>query len=81
MAISNNSGTVHGSPPMPSGNFLPGPNFFFRGGNSGPHNATNTGGLAQDISMDQPCAYSVSLGWSTRQYLTSGVSTQILYCK
>lgn len=81
MAISNNSGTVHGAPPMPSGSFLPGPNFFFRGGNSGPHNATNTGGFAQDISMDPPCAYSVSLAWMTRQYLTSAVSTQILYCK
>ena len=81
MAISNNSGTVHSAPPMPSGSFLPGPNFFFRGGNSGPHNGTNTGGFAQDISMDPPCAYSVSLAWSTRQYLTSGTSTQILYCK
>ncbi len=81
MAISNNGGTVHGAPPMPSGSFMPGPNFFFRGGNSGPHNAMNTGGFAQNISMDLPCAYSVSLSWSTRQYLTSGASTQILYCK
>lgn len=81
MAISNNSGTIHGAPPMPRGSFLPGPNFFFRGGNSGPHNGSNTGGFAQDISMDSPCAYSVSLGWSTRQYLTGGTSTQILYCK
>jgi hypothetical protein len=81
MAISNNGGTVHGAPPMPLGNFLPGPNFFFRGGNGGPHNGTNTGGFAQNIAMDLPCAYSVSLGWSTRQYLTGGSSTQILYCK
>jgi len=81
MAISNNGGTVHGAPPMPSGSFLPGPNFFFRGGNGGPHNGTNTGGFAQDISTDPPCAYRVSLAWSTRQYLTSGTDTQILYCK
>lgn len=81
LAISNNGGTVHGAPPMPRGSFLPGPNFFFRGGNGGPHNGTNTGGFAQGISMDPPCAYSVSLSWSTRQYLTSGTTTQILYCK
>jgi hypothetical protein len=80
MSISNNSGTVHAAPPMPSGSFAPS-NIFFRGGNSGPHNSTNTGGFAQNISGDPPCAYSVSLGWSTRQYLTSGTSTQILYCK
>jgi hypothetical protein len=81
MAISNNGGTVHGAPPMPSGSFLPGPNFFFRGGNGGPHNGSNTGGFAQNVAGDPPCAYSVSLAWSTRQYLTSGTSTQILYCK
>ncbi len=81
MAIANNGGTVHAAPPMPHGSFLPGPNFFFRGGNGGPHNGTNTGGFAQNISMDPPCAYSVSLSWSTRQYLTGGASTQILYCK
>lgn len=80
LAISNNSGTVHGAPPMPNGSFLPA-NFLFRGGNSGPHNLSNTGGFAQSIVGDQPCAYSCSLGWSTRQYLTSGTSTQILYCK
>src|SRR5947199_8489738 len=49
MAISNNGGTVHGAPPMPSGSFLPGPNFFFRGGNSGPDNVPNPGGFAQYI--------------------------------
>ena len=81
MAIANNGGTVHGAPPMPAGSFLPGPNFFFRGGNSGPHNGTNTGGFAQNIATDPPCAYSVGLSWSTRQYLASGSSTQILYCK
>jgi len=81
LAISNNGGTAHGAPPMPSGNFLPGPNFFFRGGNGGPHNGTNTGGFVQNIAGDPPCAYRVSLGWSTRQYLTSGTSTEILYCK
>jgi len=81
LAISNNSGTVHGAPPMPHGSFLPGPNFFFRGGHGGPHNMSNTGGFAQDISGDGPCAYSVGLSWSTRQYLTGGTSTQILYCK
>lgn len=81
LAISNNSGTVHGAPPMPHGSFLPGPNLMFRGGNSGPHNASNTGGFAQAIGGDLPCAYSCSLSWSTRQYLTSGTTTQILYCK
>jgi hypothetical protein len=81
LAISNNTGTVHGAPPMPKGSFLPGPNLFFRGGNSGPHNGTNTGGFGQDISMDNPCAYSLSLGWSTRRYLTSGGAIQVLYCK
>jgi hypothetical protein len=81
MSISNNSGLIHGAPPLPHGNFLPGPNLFFRGGNSGPHNSTNTGGFAQDISGDAPCAYSVSLGWSRREYLSSGDSTQMLYCK
>jgi hypothetical protein len=81
LAISNNSGTVHGAPPMPSGSFLPGPNFFFRGGNGGPHNGTNTGGFAQNIAGDPPCAYSVSMSWATRQYLTGGTTTQILYCK
>jgi hypothetical protein len=80
LAISNNSGTVHGAPPMPRGSFLPA-NFLFRGGNSGPHNLSNTGGFAQNIGGDPPCAYSCSLGWSTRQYLTGGTSTQILYCK
>src|ERR1051326_642530 len=81
MSIGNNNGTVHGAPPLPSGSFLPGPNVFFRGGNGGPHNGSNTGGFPQSISGDPPCAYSLSLGWSTRQYLTSGTSTQILYCK
>jgi hypothetical protein len=75
MSISNNSGPVHLAPPMPTGSFLPGPNFLFRGGNSGP------GGFLQSIVSDPPCAYSVSLNWSTRQYLASGGSTQILYCK
>ncbi len=81
MAISNNTGTVHGAPPLPSGSFLPGPNFFFRGGNGGPHNGTNTGGFPQNVVGDPPCAYRVSLSWLTRQYLTSGVTTEILYCK
>jgi hypothetical protein len=81
MAISNNGGTVHGAPPLPSGSYLPGPNVFFRGGNGGPHNGTNTGGFTQNIAADPPCAYSLSLAWSTRQYLTGGNSTQILYCK
>jgi hypothetical protein len=81
MSISNNGGTVHGVPPMPSGSFLPGPNFFFRGGAGGPHNGTNTGGFHVNISGDAPCAYRVTLAWATRQYLTSGTNTEILYCK
>ena len=34
-------------------------------------------GLTLSLNNDDQ----VSLGWSTRQYLTSGSSTQILYCK
>jgi len=81
LAISNNSATVHPAPPLPSGSFLPGPNFLFHGGAGGPHNASNTGGFAVTISGDAPCAYRVTLGWQTRQYLTSGAATELLYCK
>ncbi|HEV8494938.1 MAG TPA: hypothetical protein VGR76_21850, partial [Candidatus Angelobacter sp.] len=88
VTISNNGGTVHPAPPMPRGSFMdpapPPPNFFFRGGNSGPHDTINhppTGGLQVDISGDSPCAYRVTLAWATREYLTSGTNTEILYCK
>jgi len=80
MAISNNTGTVHAAPPMPRGSFLPGPNFFSAEGTAA-RTMGRTGGFAQNIAGDQPCAYSCSLSWSTRQYLTGGASTQILYCK
>ena len=79
--ISNNNGLVHSAPPLPNGSFLPGPNFFFRGGAGGPHQPANNGGFAVDISADPVCAYTVVMSWQTREYLTSGVSTQILYCK
>jgi hypothetical protein len=79
--ISNNNGLVHPAPPLPNGSFLPGPNFFFRGGAGGPHQPANNGGFAVDISADPVCAYTVVMTWETRQYLTSSVSTQILYCK
>jgi len=82
--ISNNNGLVHPAPPLPNGSFLPGPpppNFFFRGGAGGPHQPANNGGFAVDISADQVCAYTVVMSWQTREYLTGGNSTQILYCK
>ena len=83
LTISSNLGTVHSAPPMPSGSFLPGPNIFFHGGNSGPHNGTNTGGFPVDISMDPPCAYRVNLNWSTRHYpqALGDDKPEILYCK
>jgi hypothetical protein len=79
--ISNNNGLVHSAPPLPNGSFLPGPNFFFRGGAGGPHQPANNGGFAVDISADPVCAYTVVMSWQTREYLTSSVSTQTLYCK
>jgi hypothetical protein len=79
--ISNNTGTLHAAPPMPNGSFLPGPNYFFRGGASGPHLPTNNGGFAVNIAADPPCAYAVTLSWQTRHYLSLPQSVQILYCK
>jgi hypothetical protein len=81
MSISNNNGVVHGAPPMPHGSFLPGPNFFFRGGASGPHQVDNLGGFPVDIHLDPKCAYRCAISWATREYLTGGGSTEILYCK
>jgi hypothetical protein len=88
VTIGNNNGTVHpplaSSPPLPAlpnASFLPGPNFFFRGGAGGPHQAANDGGLPVDVSGDGPCAYRVVLGWQTRHYQDFGHSTEILYCK
>ena len=46
LAINNNITVVHS---LVSASFPPG-GFFFRGGNSGPHNGTFTGGLAVDVS-------------------------------
>ncbi|MBI3014179.1 MAG: hypothetical protein HYY65_03725 [Candidatus Tectomicrobia bacterium] len=79
--ISNNNGVVHPAPPLPNGSFLPGPNFFFRGGAGGPHLVNGTGGFSVNISGDPTCAYAVVLSWQTRHYLSSATSTQILYCK
>ena len=79
--ISNNSGGVHPPPALPTGSFLPGPNFFFRGGAGGPHNVGGTGGVPVGIGGDPPCAYMVTLSWLTRRYGDTGHSTSIMYCK
>jgi len=81
VTISSNAGTAHPAPALPSGSFLPGPDIFFRGGASGPHNASDTGGFAVDVSGDRPCAYRVTLAWQTRQYLATGSAIELLYCK
>jgi len=86
VTISSNLGGVHPPPSMPSGTFLPAPNtpnIFFHGGNGGPHNATNTGGFALDVSADPTCAYRVNLNWSTRHYpqALGDDKPEILYCK
>lgn len=80
LGISNNSGGVHPPPALPSGSFVP-PNILFRGGAGGAHQSGGTGGFVVDISADPPCAYRVTLGWQTRHYLSSGTSTDRLYCK
>jgi len=84
LGISNNSGGVHPPPPLPNGNFAPPPpssNYLFRGGAGGPHQPTNNGGFAVNVSADPPCAYRVALSWQTRHYLSSATSTDRLYCK
>jgi hypothetical protein len=84
LGISNNSGTVHGSPPLPGAVFVPPPpatNYLFRGGSGGPHLPGNNGGFAVNVSGDAACAYRVALGWQTRHYLSSATSTDRLYCK
>jgi hypothetical protein len=88
VSIANNGGQVHpppaysGSPTvaMPDGAFTAG-GFFFRGGASGPHIPSGTGGVAVDISGDPACAYRVDLTWQTRRYGDSGHAEEILYCK
>lgn len=80
ISIGNNTGTVHSPPQTPEGHFTAG-GFFFRGGSGGPHNGSNTGGVAVSIAGDQPCAYAVNLGWLTRRWGDLGQSSQILYCK
>ncbi len=79
VSIANNGGTVHAPPQTPSGAFTTGA-YSFRGGASGPHNGTNTGGIPIDVSADPACAYSVNLGWVTRRYGDTGQSLQRLYC-
>lgn len=81
--------TVNGYLQLPSSSFLQPPNpttlpagYFFRGGNSGPHNGTNTGGFPVDIAGDPSCAYRVDLSWSTRHYpQTLNGNAEILYCR
>jgi hypothetical protein len=94
LTISSNLGLVHPSSPapgpptvngflqLPQGNFPPG-GFFFRGGNSGPHNGTFTGGFPVDISADPSCAYRVNLTWNTRHYpqALGDDKPEILYCR
>lgn len=94
LTISSNLGLIHPSSPapgpptvngflqLPSAAFPPG-GFFFRGGNSGPHNGTFTGGFPVDVSGDPSCAYRVNLSWSTRHYPQAMGSDkpEILYCR
>ncbi len=79
LAINNNITVVHS---LVSASFPPA-GFFFRGGNSGPHNGTFTGGLAVDVSADPPCAYRVNITWSTRHYPTGlgDDKPEVLYCR
>ena len=63
----------------PSAAFTTG-GYSFRGGASGPHNGTSTGGIPIDVSGDPACAYSVNLGWVTRRYLDTRQTLQRLYC-
>jgi hypothetical protein len=79
VSITSNGSTSHVPPETPSAAFTTGA-YSFRGGASGPHNGTNTGGLPIDVSGDPACAYAVNLGWVTRRYLDTGQSLQRLYC-
>ena len=79
VSINNNGGTVHVPPQTPSGAFTTG-NYSFRGGASGPHNSSFTGGILIDVSGDPACAYSVNLSWITRRYLDTAQTLQRLYC-
>lgn len=79
IGISNNSGAVHGAPPLPGQEF--GGSVLFRGGHSGPHQPSLTGGVAVDVSADPPCSYAVTLSWRTRRYGDPGHSTQVRYCR
>jgi hypothetical protein len=94
LTISSNLGLIHPSstapgPPtpngflqLPEGDFPPG-GFFFRGGNSGPHNPTFTGGFPVDVSADPSCAYVCRITWSTRHYPEALGSNlpEVLYCR
>ena len=80
ISIANNGGTVHAPPQTPEAHFAAG-GYFFRGGASGPHNSTSTGGVPIDVSLDSPCAYSVNLSWITRRWGDLGQSSQRLYCR
>jgi hypothetical protein len=80
ISIGSNGGTVHAPPQTPEAHFSAG-GYFFRGGASGPHNGTNTGGFPLDVHLDAPCAYAVNLGWITRRWGDLGQSTLRLYCR
>lgn len=89
-SIGSNSGTFHtpttpavggNNAATPAGAYTPGMAYpWFRGAAGGPHNGTNTGGLAIDIGADPHCAYAVNLSWVTRRYGDLGQGAQILYC-
>ncbi|GIG20248.1 hypothetical protein Cch01nite_09720 [Cellulomonas chitinilytica] len=79
VSITNNGGTVHSPPQTPAGAFVTGV-YSFRGGASGPHNGSGTGGIAIDVSGDPACAYAVNLSWITRRYLDTTGQLQRLYC-
>lgn len=79
VSITSNGPAGHIPPETPSAAFTTG-SYSFRGGASGPHNGTNTGGVPIDVSLDPACAYAVNLGWVTRRYLDTGQTLQRLYC-
>ncbi|KQR16421.1 carboxypeptidase-like regulatory domain-containing protein [Cellulomonas sp. Leaf334] len=79
VTINNNGGTVHSPPQTPAGAFVAG-GYGFRGGASGPHNGTSTGGIPINVAADPACAYSVNLSYVTRRYLDTTQTLQRLYC-
>lgn len=77
--IANNAGIKHHAPPLPERSFSG--DYHFRGSAGGPSNSSGTGGVAVDVSRDQPCSYNVKLSWQTRHLYDVATSRQVLYCK